>query len=130
MRNSRQRNEILRIVQHTKSHPTADWVYDQARKVFPNISLGTVYRNLNQLSDSGLVNTIKDKTVVRYDGNTEPHDHFKCDGCGRIYDLSVLDDSFLETINKKQPFLVTDVHLELHGICPDCLKSSDKISRA
>ncbi len=120
MRNSRQRNEILRIVQHTNIHPTADWIYDQARTVFPNISLGTVYRNLNQLVEAGLVHAIKDKTVVRYDGNTKPHDHFKCDRCSRIYDLSVMNDSFLESINQSQPYYVTGFRLELHGICPAC----------
>ncbi|MFQ6613564.1 MAG: transcriptional repressor [Fidelibacterota bacterium] len=120
MRKSRQRNEILRIVQHTTTHPTADWVYDRARTVFPNISLGTVYRNLNQLVDAGLVKSIKDRTVVRYDGNTEPHDHFKCDQCLRIYDLRIMDDSFLKKVNQSQPFRITWFHLELHGICPAC----------
>ncbi|NOZ74169.1 MAG: transcriptional repressor [FCB group bacterium] len=125
MRKSRQRNEILRIVQHTTSHPTADWVYDQARTVFPNISLGTVYRNLNQLVEAGMVTSIKDKTVVRYDGNTDPHDHFKCDQCLRIYDLTIMDDAFLETINKSQPFHITRFRLELHGICPTCQDSQN-----
>ncbi|RMF10836.1 MAG: transcriptional repressor [Candidatus Neomarinimicrobiota bacterium] len=120
MRNSRQRNEILRIVRNTNTHPTADWIYDQARMAFPNISLGTVYRNLNQLVEAGLVKSLKDTTVVRYDGNVDPHDHFKCDQCGQIYDLSVTDPTFIDTLNANQPFLIRSFHLELHGICPDC----------
>ncbi len=85
---SKQRETILKVLCHTKIHPTADWVYEEVKKEIPNISLGTVYRNLAKLSD--------DKTIIKlglgtgiehFDGNTEPHYHVMCNQCGSITDI-------------------------------------------
>ena len=64
MRYSHQREVIKKVVQNTNSHPTADWVFNQTKKIIPNISLGTVYRNLKRLEEEGEMNTI-------YDGNID-----------------------------------------------------------
>ncbi len=85
---SRQREAILEIVQGTKSHPTADWVYAEVRKLIPNISLGTVYRNLSMLSKMGTIQKLNIGTSVEhFDGNPMPHYHVCCSICGRIDDI-------------------------------------------
>ncbi|HIC39288.1 MAG TPA: transcriptional repressor, partial [Candidatus Marinimicrobia bacterium] len=67
MRYSQQREAIRDIICGTRLHPTADWVYNKAKKIIPNISLGTVYRNLKRLEEEGEINTIYDGNIVRYD---------------------------------------------------------------
>ena len=74
---SRQREAIKSYLASTTSHPTADTVYMHVRKEFPNISLGTVYRNLNLLTDLGeAVKITTPDGADRFDGNTNPHYHF------------------------------------------------------
>jgi Fur family peroxide stress response transcriptional regulator len=122
MRYSRQREEILKIVKRTRTHPTADWIYERVRKRIPNVSLGTVYRNLNQMVAAGMIRSIQDETVVRYDGNLDPHDHFKCTVCGKVYDVHFLDQDLLETFNRNHDYVATDYTLELRGTCSACLQ--------
>lgn len=88
MKRSRQRDAILEVLCATKSHPSADWIYDKVRNSIPNISLGTVYRNLNVLSDNEEILKLDigcDQS--RYDGNPKPHDHFVCRTCQSVYDV-------------------------------------------
>ncbi len=122
-RGSKQREVILRILQSTDIHPTADWIYEQARKLIPNISLGTVYRNLNILIEEGLIKEvdIQGTTSARYDANLEPHHHFICLICNSVYDLPfskerINVESFLEDKNFKVKF----VKLDIFGICDKC----------
>ena len=87
---SRQRESIKKYLASTTEHPTADMVYLHIKEEFPNISLGTVYRNLNLLSDIG--EAIKITTPDggdRFDGNVAPHNHFYCKGCRRVLDLKM-----------------------------------------
>lgn len=88
MRQSRKRDAMLELLRGTTSHPSADWIYQKMRQQFPDISLGTVYRNLGQLAESGLVKPVG---VVdgqeRFDADTAPHSHFVCRGCGAVLDL-------------------------------------------
>ncbi len=123
MRYSYQRERILEIVQSTATHPTADWVYDQVRQTIPNISLGTVYRNLNQLVKQGQVKAIHDEAVVRYDGKTMPHAHFKCVSCLKIYDIDWHDDSLPQQIAEDYGHLPTTFTLNIAGICNECSAS-------
>ena len=119
-RYSKQRDTILNVIRETKVHPTADWIYHQTRKRIPNVSLGTVYRNLKQLADAGLVVKIKDAGQIRYDGNLHRHDHFHCRSCGAWIDLRVLDPQVLEQLKQLHGFQIESVHLELEGICQTC----------
>ena len=120
-RYSRQREEILRVVQQTDSHPTADWVYEQVRKTLPHVSLGTVYRNLNLLADEGLIQrVILDDGIVRFDGNTNDHHHFICTKTGKIYDVMLpLGDELLAKFNaemsKPHGFKATHFKIEFYG---------------
>jgi Fur family peroxide stress response transcriptional regulator len=121
-RRSRQRDTILRVVMDSKSHPRADWVYDQVRQEIPNISLGTVYRNLRSLAKSGEIRQldIADGTS-RFDGNTDSHYHFRCEKCGLIFDLDEpVDQSIGERVAKKTGFKISRQRMELLGLCTEC----------
>ncbi len=122
-RYSHQRETIFTVVKSTLVHPTADWVYKETRKVIPNISLGTVYRNLNQLVESGRILKLKDEAMVRYDGNTGQHDHFRCSVCGKWYDIELLDQSIFESFAEQHDFRIESINLELEGTCKTCLDS-------
>lgn len=88
MRYSRQRELIKNIIKNRYDHPTADMIYASCREKDPLISLGTVYRNLGQLAEEGVIITLEtvDKKL-HYDGDTSRHSHFICEDCGRIVDL-------------------------------------------
>ena len=87
---SRQRESIKDYLMHTNAHPTADMVYLHVKEQFPNISLGTVYRNLNLLSDMGEIIKIPTPDGAdRFDGRTVPHYHFFCTECGCMKDMNM-----------------------------------------
>src|SRR6056297_2080891 len=89
-RMTKQRKTILEVLKNTDSHPTADWIYEKVKQEIPNISLGTVYRNLNLLADKDkitVINYANDQS--HYDGNTKIHYHFRCNQCGNVFDLEV-----------------------------------------
>ena len=89
MRYSYQREVIKEVISSTKSHPTAAWIYSQAKKRVSNISLGTVYRNLKTLVEIGSIRVIHDSNQVRYDGNIDGHHHLKCIECGILIDIDI-----------------------------------------
>ena len=84
----RKRDAILSCLRSTESHPSADWVYERVKQEIPDISLATVYRNLNLFKEQGLIQSLGTvQGVERFDGNTAPHVHYICTGCGRVVDL-------------------------------------------
>ena len=117
MRYSYQRETIKKVVKGTNSHPTADWIYNQTKKIIPKISLGTVYRNLKQLSIDGEINTIFDGNIARYDWNIESHDHLKCTQCGDLVDVHLAHDEFKSIVKTKFKFDVDDVEMTVIGTC-------------
>ena len=117
MRFSQQRETVKNVVRGTNSHPTAEWVYTQTKKIIPNISLGTVYRNLSQLSDNSSIRTIQDGSVTRYDGNIKPHHHLKCDECSEIIDIEIHDLNLKNIIKSKFDFEPSDVEITVTGTC-------------
>ena len=121
-RMTKQKKVILEVVKNTKSHPTADWVYEQARKVLPDISLGTVYRNLHMLSQLGIISELNySSSHTRYDGNPEPHYHFVCEKCGKILDVDLPVQSQLEELVEQALGLEIKNHrLEFYGECEEC----------
>ncbi|MGB2698334.1 MAG: transcriptional repressor [Candidatus Zixiibacteriota bacterium] len=123
-RRSRQRETIMRILKNTKSHPTADWVYEMARQEIPNISLGTVYRNLRKLSQEGKIQKLTlNSSFDRYDADTSFHYHFACRRCGKIYDVRPEGEvKILKGIEKRTGFHVEGVKINLLGICRRCKK--------
>ena len=123
---SRQREAIKEFMMTRKDHPTADVVYMNVRKEFPNISLGTVYRNLTLLSEMGeLLRLRVGDGVDHFDATTTPHYHFICKNCGTVTDLelpiihsidTVADESFNGRINGHVTYF--------YGTCEHCLKTS------
>ncbi|MCP4641536.1 MAG: transcriptional repressor [bacterium] len=121
-RMTEQRRVILEEVRKAKSHPTADDVHEMVRKRLPNISLGTVYRNLDLLSESGEIQRIESSgTQYRFDGDMETHYHLRCNQCGRVDDLGPIGFSVPE--NNAQGVRGYDIvghRLEFIGVCPAC----------
>ena len=120
MRKSQQRDAVYSVVRSAESHPDAYWVYDKAREIIPDISLGTVYRNLGQLTESGKLTTVKsDDGVVRYDACTAFHAHFICRKCGKITDLFIEphDDEVIG-----MGYSVEEEKRVYYGVCDQCNK--------
>ncbi|MDD9931759.1 MAG: transcriptional repressor [Candidatus Marinimicrobia bacterium] len=117
MRFSHQRDTIRKIIYSTNSHPTADQVFIKAKKIIPNISLGTVYRNLKQLEKAGILQTIYDGNIIRYDWKTEPHNHLKCKICDDLIDVDMADLIIQPDFEKKYKFEVDDIEMTIIGTC-------------
>lgn len=127
MRNySRQRELVLDILKKSYSHPTAEEVFIEARKVDGNISLGTVYRNLEILCLDGIVEKISTPASKdRYDFKKSKHSHAICEKCGKITDIEVnLDINKLKKdIENRYSFSVTQDEIRIIGICKECNKN-------
>ena len=108
---------IKKVVHSTNSHPTADWIYAQVRRTSPKISLGTIYRNLKQLTEEGIIRTIYDGNVTRYDWNIDSHHHLKCMECGDLIDIQLSNEDMTKSIRKEFDFEVSDVEITLFGKC-------------
>ena len=120
MRYSRQRELITEIIKGRKDHPTADMIYQSARELEPNISLGTVYRNLKLLSDDKVIITLETEDKrLHYDGDTSRHSHFICSKCGKIIDLFKPSETPSEI--KEAGLFVTGEKCVYYGYCTDCL---------
>lgn len=123
---SRQRASIEEYLSHTTEHPTADTVYEHIRREHPNISLGTVYRNLNLLADQGIITKITTPGGgVRFDMQKEFHYHVLCEACGRVDDI-LLDADMTTAINTAAAGRYDgEIHshaILYEGICGDCLR--------
>ncbi len=121
-RHSKQRETILAMLRSTRAHPTADQIYDEVRKQVPRISKGTVYRDLKILQEDGAVKELSlPDTVSRFDATTEPHYHFRCDRCKRVFDLDEpVDQALDERVANRTGYKVTHHELEFRGLCRDC----------
>ena len=122
---SRKREAILQKIRGTHIHPTAEWVYQELKNEYPDLSLGTVYRNLTRFKEDG---TIRSLGVINgqehFDGELNAHDHFLCVECGQILDLArpaFLEES-IEHLEKTGNLVVRSYDLLLRGPCPDCCK--------
>lgn len=125
MRYSRQRELIESILNGNTTHPSAEDVYEKAKEIEPNISLGTVYRNLRILADEKRILTLETKDrSIHYDYNTARHGHFMCNECGRIFDTFEKDNvaESLERIG----YSLNGANCMYYGLCPSCVKKSKK----
>ena len=125
---SRQRESIKACLMGRKDHPTADALYTSIREQFPNISLGTVYRNLNLLVDLGEIRKLScGDGTDHFDYDTSPHYHFVCRKCGKIVDLTMAASKELEAAAEKQiDGKVEDHTVFFYGICGDCSRSAEQ----
>jgi len=123
MRITKQRQVILEQLKTHKDHPGADIIYAEVREIIPRISLGTVYRNLEKLAESGNILKIASGTGHnRFDPEPTPHPHFRCLACGKVEDLPFdvavpQPDMEMEWVKNRK---ITGATLEYYGYCTDC----------
>ena len=123
MRITKQKELILEQLKKHKDHPGADKIYAEVREILPKISLGTVYRNLEKLSESGIILKLESGGGQnRFDPHPLPHPHFRCLNCGKIEDLPF--EIKLPELNSEDPWVserkLTAVNLEYTGYCLEC----------
>ena len=124
VKHSKQREAILAELRSRKDHPTAEDLYFTLKAQMPNLSLGTVYRNLNMLASDGVILKISFEGADRYDGNKELHYHFQCLECGRVTDVDM--PTFDDINSKAQAYAKgrIDTHeLIFSGVCDECLNA-------
>lgn len=121
-RKTRQREAVLRVVQSTRSHPTADRIYEEVKKEIPNISKGTVYRNLQVLKEVGAILEIRlDGVSSRFEATRESHHHFRCERCGRVIDVDVpIDEELDRSAAERTGLKISGHRVEFLGLCHDC----------
>ena len=119
---TKQRETILNILRKTRAHPTADWIYEEAKKVIPLISKGTVYRNLRALQEDGAITELNlNGTVSRFEVKQASHYHFRCERCGRVFDLDEpVNNKLNDRVAKRTGLKVSHHQLEFRGLCKDC----------
>lgn len=123
-RYSKQREIIYNVLKNDTTHPNVDTIYMNVKKIIPDISLGTVYRNLNLMANQQKILRLDvGDGVVHFDARIEPHYHFICDDCGCIKDL-FLDESDLNHLIKQAQMLCDDdilrSNITFHGTCLEC----------
>lgn len=123
-RNTKQRQIILDAVQSRCDHPTADQIYEQVHKSNNKISVGTVYRNLDILAKEGKILDINLPEADHYDLRVDNHNHFICEKCGKVFDISVEYDESLDHKKTKEGFVVNSHQMVFKGLCPKCNKNN------
>ena len=121
---TKQRKVILEELKKTTAHPTADELYEVVKKRLPNVSLGTVYRNLEILSACGEARKLDlGEGKKRFDARMDPHYHCRCTQCGRVFDIPYLplDEEIEKRFSETHNFKITGVQIHFDGICEDCL---------
>ena len=119
---SRQREAILNALHSTDSHPTAQWIYERVREEIPNISLGTVYRNLSALAKNGDILSINvGDGFEHFDGDTKAHAHLACKCCKSIIDATLPGDT-VSAIAREHKFVPEQAVYIAYGMCDDCIK--------
>ena len=123
MKHSKQREAILKNLRSRYDHPNADMIFASIREEIPNISLGTVYRNLALLTETGEILKIgpAEDGKERYDGHTHPHSHFFCEDCGRIEDISEFFNA--EHLEQELHIKIHEANITLKGTCQACLQT-------
>ena len=121
-RKSKQKEAAFRVLKGATSHPTAEWVYERVRREIPNISLGTVYRNLKLLKQGRMISEL-DLTgaLSRFDGEVLNHYHFRCEQCGYIFDVDEPVNKEIDmNLAQQTGFRISHHRLEFRGLCKNC----------
>ncbi|MEK6201205.1 MAG: transcriptional repressor [Desulfobulbaceae bacterium] len=130
MRLTTQRQIILEELVKVTSHPTANEVYDMVRKRLPRIGLGTVYRNLELMAETGMIHKLEvGGTQKRFDATIQPHYHVRCLECGKVDDINIaVQQDINETAAQACHYQILGHHIEFTGLCVDCAGSEQKTS--
>lgn len=122
IRPTHQRIAVMHYLMHHKTHPTAEKIYDDLSETMPTLSKMTVYNVIHTLVENKAILSLDiESKTTHFDGNTEPHAHFICTECGKIYDIFYEDNSFLDKYKPKD-FEVSETQLYFKGICKECKK--------
>ena len=129
IRYSRQREAILNYLKTSNEHPTAESVYENVRRQIPNISLGTVYRNLALLVElNEIVRIRSENDVLRFDAIITDHYHWQCRKCGQVRDLKMkLHKSLNQEAAEELGEEIESHELCFFGICKECAENNDDI---
>jgi len=121
-RNTKQRQVILEELRALKSHPTAAELYHKVRKHLPKISLGTVYRNLELLTQKKSIQKLDlSGSEARFDGETKPHHHARCTKCGAVDDLFDLPQDIVQQRHMSlNDYDIRGYRIEFYGLCRKC----------
>lgn len=124
MKRSYQRDIIYKVVMDSCDHPTAEVIYNRARDIISNISLGTVYRNLNALADNGYIKRIAvSNNQDRFDKTVTNHHHIRCIMCNNVNDIfSDTAIGFYDKIESETKYKIISKDLVFEGICPNCIE--------
>lgn len=121
---SSKREAIFKTIASTKSHPSAHWVYEQLKDEIPNLSLGTVYRNISLFKEQGkIISVATVQGEERIDADTSDHAHFVCECCHNVYDLHESELSPLEKELREKGFEITRKNVVFYGNCSNCTKN-------
>lgn len=117
-----QRDAVFQVILAREDHPTANEIFEAARRRLPTISYATVYNSLRYLKEAGLVHEIKfGDSASRYDRETDRHDHAICNSCGKLVDFDLPQTAeLMQAAARKSRFKPESVHLTLRGLCVDC----------
>ena len=124
IRHSKKRDAILAAIRSTDCHPSAEWVHQTLKPTHPDLSLGTVYRNLTFFREQGVIQSVGVvKGQERFDATTAPHTHFVCRCCGEVIDLHDvrLDDDLDRTVCEQYGLAIERHELIFHGLCQNCM---------
>ncbi len=126
-KNSKKRDAVRAFIMNSSTHPTADEIYSHVKTEFPKVSLGTVYRNLNQLEEAGEIKRLSfTDGPDHYDRDTSIHYHYICRKCGRIYDMpSGVKEAIVNAVKSGAPGTVESHDLVFYGVCSECLKKPE-----
>ncbi len=129
---SKQRDYIIEYMRGCYTHPTAAEIYERARTAFPNISLGTVYRNLDCLTAQGIIKKLQRVGCEdRYDYMRVPHNHAVCTVCGKVFDFVYpLDaDALQAAVGGAEAFKLSDADFSVTGVCGECARREAEKAR-
>ncbi len=126
-KHSRKRQAILNAIRQTDEHPSAEWLYARLKPEYPDLSLGTIYRNLALFKKEGVIISVG--TVngqERFDAVTQPHTHFVCTGCGAVLDLDIelADRARFSGLCEQAGCKMHGFNLSFSGLCPKCASQS------
>lgn len=118
---SRKREAIMQLLRNTKTHPNAEWIYTKLKPEFPDLSLGTVYRNLSMFREEGTVCCVASVNgQERFDADTSSHAHFICNCCGKVEDIEHAPKLQIPPVRGK----VEAYQLNYYGVCEECGKKA------
>ena len=125
----RKRNAILSYLRSVTNHPSAEMVFTELKTEIPDLSMGTVYRNLNLFKQQGLAISVATVSgVERFDGDTHPHVHLLCNGCDAVIDLETMavPESLKEAARQSSGGQIDACSLSFTGLCRECLNNHKK----